>query len=462
MIGRSYDATFLLLWPIDSKKIAGANEGSVNVYATPELRNAQNGELLPPVDVNYLKNLGAKLIAHSMKKVYDNQKEKDLKEKQYNSLGTTIDEETKITLQKEINQKKRDNESLVKIITDTDIKLKNKYYDGLLPIVTDLDLNLYIGDPAIWVEIKRLKNTYYFESLTPINLYKPNPILPDFQTGIYSDDGKNTLVVQVGGFQKINSRNIKLVLIAKEKEKDNAEAKRENTIKITNNREGQYVLYPRKVTANQDGGISIEFPSVQATNKNSDKLDYYLALAPAPDARLCDQLGNKGSLFDEEGQLKTGAGAKVYPLVRNLKASEKSEQPVIYTVKPIIDTVVSEGKTCKVRVNFERAKPPEGPATDNSKKAAGVIITTKQALIKAVYDKDGKSSADTTAKTDIAKNAAKLIKDGVFILEYDNIVGDRALNFVVQAVDGKDKPMEDPEQTFTVKVVEKDQAKTPK
>ena len=150
---------------------------------------------------------------------------------------------------------------------------------------------------------------------------------------------------------------------------------------------------------------------------------------------------------------------KIYPLARNLKASE---QPAIYTVKSIIDTVVSDGNTCKVRVNFERAKLPEGAATDNSKKPAGVIITTNQALIKAVYDKDGKSCPDATAKIDIAKNAAKLIKDGVFILEYENIVGDGTLNFVVQAVDEKDKPMEDQEQQFAVKIVEKEQAKTPK
>ena len=189
-------------------------------------------------------------------------------------------------------------------------------------------------------------------------------------------------------------------------------AKREKAIKIVNNREGQYILYPRKVSINQDGGISIEFPSVQATDKNSDKLDYYLAIAPAPDPRECENLDAGKVIFDKLGQQVPDM--KIYPLARNLKASE---QPAIYTVKSIIDTVVSDGNTCKVRVNFERAKLPEGAATDNSKKPAGVIITTNQALIKAVYDKDGKSCPDATAKIDIAKNVAKLIKDGVFILE---------------------------------------------
>ena len=33
---------------------------------------------------------------------------------------------------------------------------------------------------------------------------------------------------------------------------DNAKAKREKAIKIVNNREGQYILYPRKVSINQD------------------------------------------------------------------------------------------------------------------------------------------------------------------------------------------------------------------
>jgi hypothetical protein len=329
MVGRSYDATFLLLKPLDFPY------KEVNVWAYSEWRNALDGKLIPMVDDAYLDELQIK-VEHTMK---------------YKGFDETRINEMKLLIKE---KKIRDfcNYLFDQYIETQDTKTKNVRRDYLL----------MTGDPLFY-EIARLS------AATPtwyglISLESPVILLPSFQTGVYSDDGTNTLNVQIAAPQNANTRNINtaLIVIKKDKSRSGNLYDVKNNIKLpidirsnakSDKGDIEYLFYPKKIVLNKDGNMSIDFPSVRSIDNDVGRLDFYLALAAKRDQfRACGEFTKDNLIFEKADINKD---VVIYPLKPNLNTVPKTEQPDTAKGKQISQAAKKENK--------KEVRAPENKAT---------------------------------------------------------------------------------------------------